>query len=227
MTMAVNDAEMDFSDIDYINVHGTSTPVGDISETNVTFELEHDAEIIADNLKIKGDSQKSGIDRVNEVMKYIISLELFTNDNGHIRCYKIAKRIDASMTSNSKLRTLINDAKNHDAVMTKSCEPMKHHARLHNTIQDETIKEESNIGHKAQTHRFSKPTLDQVQEYCTERNNAVNPQRFIDFYESKGWMVGKTKMKDWKAAVRNWEGNDNQKKQGGYTKTACLEFKDD
>jgi predicted phage replisome organizer len=86
---------------------------------------------------------------------------------------------------------------------------------------------ERDIGHKAQTHRFSKPTLIQVQEYCTERNNTVNPQRFIDFYESKGWLVGKTKMKDWKAAIRNWESNDNQKKQGGYTKTACLEFKDD
>jgi hypothetical protein len=122
-----------------IYFHCLELIAGDISETNVTFELEHDAEIIADNLKIKGDSQKSGIDRVNEVMKYIISLELFTNDNGHIRCYKIAKRIDSSMTSNSKLRHLINDAKNHDAVMTKPCEIMEDHARLDKNRQDKTI----------------------------------------------------------------------------------------
>ena len=38
-----------------------------------------------------------------------------------------------------------------------------------------------------------------------ERRNGVDPQRFIDFYETKGWMVGKNKMKDWKAAVRTWE----------------------
>lgn len=52
---------------------------------------------------------------------------------------------------------------------------------------------------------FKKPTLEEVKEYCKERNNDVNPQKFIDFYESKGWYVGKNKMKDWKACVRTWE----------------------
>lgn len=53
--------------------------------------------------------------------------------------------------------------------------------------------------------RFVPPTLEQVTSYCSERQNNVDPQRFIDFYESKGWMVGKNKMKDWQAAVRTWE----------------------
>lgn len=53
--------------------------------------------------------------------------------------------------------------------------------------------------------RFSPPSVDEVRAYCTERNNNVDPETFVDFYESKGWMVGKNKMKDWKAAVRNWE----------------------
>lgn len=53
--------------------------------------------------------------------------------------------------------------------------------------------------------RFSPPSVDEVRAYCNERNNTVDPESFIDFYESKGWMVGKNKMKDWKAAVRNWE----------------------
>lgn len=55
--------------------------------------------------------------------------------------------------------------------------------------------------------RFAPPTVQEVQEYCIERQNTVDPQRFIDHYEANGWMVGKTKMKDWKAAVRNWEKN--------------------
>ena len=55
------------------------------------------------------------------------------------------------------------------------------------------------------TKRFTPPTVDQVAEYCKERNNTVDPQRFIDHYTSNGWMVGRTKMKDWKAAVRTWE----------------------
>ena len=53
--------------------------------------------------------------------------------------------------------------------------------------------------------RFVPPTVDQVREYCEERGNSVNPQRFVDYYSSNGWMVGKNKMKDWKAAVRTWE----------------------
>ena len=53
--------------------------------------------------------------------------------------------------------------------------------------------------------RFIPPTVDQVREYCEERGNGVNPQRFVDYYSSNGWMVGKNKMKDWKAAVRTWE----------------------
>lgn len=51
------------------------------------------------------------------------------------------------------------------------------------------------------------PTREQVHEYCRERNNNVDPDRFYDYYESNGWMVGKHKMKDWKAAVRTWERN--------------------
>lgn len=53
--------------------------------------------------------------------------------------------------------------------------------------------------------RFVPPTLEEVRAYVAERHSPVDPQRFIDFYASKGWMVGKNKMKDWKAAVRTWE----------------------
>lgn len=53
--------------------------------------------------------------------------------------------------------------------------------------------------------KFSPPSLDEVREYCMSRNNGIDPEHFIDFYASKGWMVGSNKMKDWKAAVRTWE----------------------
>lgn len=56
--------------------------------------------------------------------------------------------------------------------------------------------------------RFAPPTLDDVAAYCAERENSIDPQRFIDFYQSKGWKVGSAPMKDWKAAVRNWESRD-------------------
>lgn len=52
---------------------------------------------------------------------------------------------------------------------------------------------------------FTPPTVEEVREYCRSRNNNVDPEQFYDFYESKGWMIGKNRMKDWKAAVRTWE----------------------
>lgn len=58
--------------------------------------------------------------------------------------------------------------------------------------------------------RFIPPTLEEVSAYCKERNNNVDPQRFIDFYASKGWKVGDQGMKDWKACVRTWEGRDKK-----------------
>lgn len=67
----------------------------------------------------------------------------------------------------------------------------------------------------AQTPRknFVKPTVEEVRNYCIERKNNVNPEKFIDFYEAKDWYIGKNKMKDWKAAVRTWERNTSS----GYT----------
>lgn len=52
---------------------------------------------------------------------------------------------------------------------------------------------------------FVKPTVEEVAAYCKERGNTVDPQTFVDFYEAKGWCIGKNKMKDWQAAVRTWE----------------------
>lgn len=54
------------------------------------------------------------------------------------------------------------------------------------------------------------PTVEMVREYCLERNNGIDPEYFCDFYSSKGWLVGKTKMKDWQAAIRNWEKQDKK-----------------
>ena len=58
--------------------------------------------------------------------------------------------------------------------------------------------------------KFIKPTLEAVTAYCQERKNHVDAQRFLDYYESNGWKVGKNSMKDWRAAVRTWERNGFQ-----------------
>ena len=57
--------------------------------------------------------------------------------------------------------------------------------------------------------RFTKPTLEEVQAYCKERNNGVDARKWYNHYEAVGWKVGRNPMKDWKASVRTWERNDN------------------
>lgn len=72
------------------------------------------------------------------------------------------------------------------------------------TVGDETSTK-LNLPSKNKHKAFLKPKVDEIHAYCSERKNSIDPQRFYDFYESKNWMVGKNKMCDWRAAVRNWE----------------------
>ena len=74
-----------------------------------------------------------------------------------------------------------------------------------NDFKKENIKRKSATQAKA----FVKPTHEEVKAYCAERKNNVDPDKFIDFYESKGWLIGKNPMKDWKACVRTWEKGGN------------------
>lgn len=80
-----------------------------------------------------------------------------------------------------------------------------------NSIEEYSIEENNKEKDIEKEKKFKKPTLEEVKKYCRERNNNVDPERFINFYESKGWMVGKNKMKDWKACVRTWEQDKKAK----------------
>ena len=77
-------------------------------------------------------------------------------------------------------------------------------------IRLDKIRLDNYVGKK----KFVKPTLQEIKDYCEERNNNINAQYFIDYYESNGWMVGKGKpMKDWKASVRTWEQREKEKEK--------------
>lgn len=86
---------------------------------------------------------------------------------------------------------------------------------LDNNILDNNI--DNNIGENNNTpkpekkKRFVIPSVEEVQAYCTERGNNIDAQHFIDYYSARGWMLGKNKIKDWKACVRTWERNDSFK----------------
>ena len=71
------------------------------------------------------------------------------------------------------------------------------------------IKEKSNnINIITKKEKFKKPTIEEINAYCRERNNSISGEQFFNFYESKGWRVGNQAMKDWKAAVRTWEAKE-------------------
>lgn len=177
---------------------------GDLEAHNFTFELEHDSEIIAHDVGLHQE-------RIEEMMTWMVSAGLFENQNGTITCYKMAKRIDSSMTSNPKLRQLIQEhkSKNHDGVMTGSC--LGHDG----VMQEEKRREEKRYGGK--TLRFVPPTHQEVADYCREKGYSIDIDHFINHYEMKGWMVGKSKMKNWRSAVANatkWDSNQKEDSRG-------------
>lgn len=72
-----------------------------------------------------------------------------------------------------------------------------------------TIEQIEGVEKKKTPSVFVPPTLDEVRAYCQERNKGVDPEKWFDWYSAKGFMVGKNKMKDWRAAVRTWEKERN------------------
>ena len=78
----------------------------------------------------------------------------------------------------------------------------------HNNIENINI--DNNSLYKRGSSRFQKPSLEEIRQYCISRGNQVDPEQFFNFYESKGWMVGRSHMKDWRASVRTWEKREKE-----------------
>lgn len=90
-------------------------------------------------------------------------------------------------------------------------------ANLANSIQSNSIQSnsvqirESKADKPPTRQRFSPPSVEDVATYCHEKGYTIDPGRFVDYYASVGWKVGKNPMRDWKAAVRAWARKDNPK----------------
>ena len=86
--------------------------------------------------------------------------------------------------------------------------PFKYDAPIHEAIHEPPMQGEGRRKRKT----FSPPSIEEVREYCKERGNGIDAEGFIDAYTAKGWLIGKTPMKDWKAAVRTWEKREKETK---------------
>lgn len=123
-------------------------------------------------------------------------------------------------TTDSKIYELLPAGNGLDTVCIQPVSNMEAQIRVDQIRVEEKARAPS-------SRRFTPPTVDEVAAYCRERGNAVDAQRFVDFYASKGWKVGSSGMKDWRAAVRNWERQDSTKNGGGknggnYDGIACV-----
>ena len=165
-----------------------------VEKHNLNFELEHDAEII---------SMDTGIHQelVEEMMKYMVKINLFESSKGRIYCLKMATRTDEYT---QKLLKLSLDCPDSNPRMSRQSPEA---GQIKSELIEENRTEENRTEKK---EKFIKPSLQDVTDYCAERNNGINAEGFIDHYEANGWVRGKTKIRDWRACVRTWEKNHKQ-----------------
>ena len=210
---------------------------GNVSNDNITFELEHDSEIIADNLRIKGTAEKSGVQVVEEIMHYIVQLKLFENHDGRITCFKMIKRLDSSMTGNPAFRKLIADAKNshdlidesHDSVMMRHDSVMLEENRIEKNRKEENINTCSELEQSPSVATeeppveviISLPILGGKEFAITEKHYNTFVEAYpgvsdimAELKKMKAWLVANPKnmKKDVLRFANNWLSRENDKK---------------
>ena len=156
--------------------------------------------------KIQRDCKHFSIDTVRIALTLYKQLGLvYEQDNGTLKIADFERLIGSQTESAEK--KMLQRARNQVNMLSGQiggqkvdiCPP---------EIKILDIREKEKIDKKEKLTLFHPPSIEEVTTYCKERNNRVDPQQFIDFYTTKGWMVGKNKMKDWKACVRTWERRD-------------------
>lgn len=124
-----------------------------------------------------GVSRQTAVNTLNGLLdKNLIEKRLFDVNNVHFCAYRSIRRVVKKLDGGSqKIRP--------------------------NNIEDN----KDNIKKEYKERKFVIPSVEEIKAYCEERNNGIDPQYFWDFYDAKGWRIGKTPMKSWKSAVRTWE----------------------
>lgn len=182
-----------------------------------------------DEEKIQRDTKWFTIDTVRIALNLYKSLGLIYADDNGVLCLTGHESMVGSTTDYADQKKLQRE--NSQKLLPEDGMDNVHsnvHENVHTDIRDKDIKIldirdkeiNNNTPPKSPSRGkgvFVKPSVDEVKAYCEERNNGIDAEAFIDFYESKGWKIGKDSMKDWKAAVRNWERS--KKERAGNSKS--------
>ncbi len=156
----------------------------------------------------------TNIDIVRSAMKMFASLnmiEVFDDETSYVA--EVNKLIGCETSVAERVR------KHRETQRLLQCntDVTKCNTEIEKDKEIDTDKEKEKKCNKPQK-RFTKPTLEEVQAYCQERNNNVDAQKWYDHYEAVGWKVGKNPMRDWKASVRTWERGESNGKNRASTK---------
>lgn len=110
------------------------------------------------------------------------------------------KLIEQLPNSRYSIITILNWSKYQECEQQMNSGRTAGEQQMNTDNKDKKVKKDKNI--------FRVPSIDEIKEYCQQRQNNINANSFFDYYQSKGWMIGKNKMKDWKAAIRTWEAKE-------------------
>lgn len=195
----------------YLKLQLFSLPNGGI----ITFEgIE---ETFAEELALKIDENTED---VKITLAFLAAQNLIEGNKNDYLLTEAASRIGSETDSAERMRTFRSKQKAQKQLSEQCAHNVQESYAILRDIdrdRDKDIDRDNkgviggNVANAPPSKRFIKPTIEEIKNYCEERENEIDPERFFDFYESKGWLVGKTPMKDWKAAVRNWEQRNPKK----------------
>ncbi|MGG7470804.1 hypothetical protein ACVVIH_20630 [Chryseobacterium arthrosphaerae] len=179
-------------------------------------------------LQVKTSLSKSSIIRARNVLKQLGRID-FRERKGNQSCaYKVIAFHSDAQNETQPDTEFVTQSVTQDVTQTDTINKLNY-TKLNNVLLEKEPKEEKlekenfqelffdepvktkkestskKVAQKKVSEKFSPPSVQAVQDYCNERSNGISGYSFVNFYQSKGWMVGSNKMKDWKAAVRTWE----------------------
>ncbi len=151
---------------------------------------------------LSGWARQWGISK-DRARNFLVLLE----KDGMISHENIGKTTRITVCNYDTYQTDLHDSttiaqQSHD-IHTTETHPNKNEKNVNNVNND-----------KKETKRFIKPTIDEIKVFISQNSFSIDAETFFNYYEANGWMVGRNKMKDWKATIRNWsrkEWNSNQK----------------
>ena len=160
-------------------------------------KMAEDSEAYEDTCKRRAEAGKKGNEARwgADIVSAINSSQKVANDR---KCDKGIAKIASAINSSQKSQMIANVADTESDTDTESVSE-------NDTVPPTEVKKERDM-----RKRFAPPSVDEVTAYCHERKNNIDPAGFVDFYTSKGWKVGSEPMKDWKAALRNWERREGK-----------------